>query len=67
MNIVTNNGGKTREKNFSRKTQISQANNDGKKSSGKSAKTRYFINTRISSSKNGGKKTREKIFPKTHE
>ena len=35
-------GGKTREKFFSRNTQISQANNDGKKSSGKSAKTRFL-------------------------
>ena len=30
------------EKNFFPETQISQANNDGKKSSGKSAKTRFL-------------------------
>jgi len=47
MNIVTKNGEKTREKIFP-ETQLSQANNDGKKSSGKTAKTRFFINTRIS-------------------
>jgi len=33
---------KIREKIFSRNTQISQANIDGKKSSGKSGKTRFF-------------------------
>ena len=43
MNIVTKNGGKnSREKNVFRNTQISQANNDGKKSSGKSAKSRFL-------------------------
>jgi len=42
MNILKKNGGKTREKNFSRNKQHSQANNDGKKSSGKSAKTRFL-------------------------
>ena len=33
MNIVTKNGGKKREKKICPETQISQANNDGKKSS----------------------------------
>ena len=37
-----NRGKKTRENFFSRNTQFSQANNDGKKSSGKSAKTRIL-------------------------
>ena len=56
LNIVTKKGGGNARKFFSRNTQISQANNDGKKSSAKSAKTRFFINTRITSSKNRGKK-----------
>ena len=42
MNTVTKNWGKKREKNFFPETQISQANNDGTKSSGKSAKTRFL-------------------------
>jgi len=43
INIVKKKGGKkTREKLFSRNTRISQAKNDGKKSSGKSAKTRFL-------------------------
>jgi len=35
-------GEKTREIIFSRNTRVSQAKNDGKKSSGKSAKTRFL-------------------------
>ena len=42
MNIVTKNGGKKRELKIFAETQISKANNDGKKSSGKSAKTRFL-------------------------
>ena len=38
-------GIKTRENFFPETHVISQAKNDGKKSSGKSAKTRFFINT----------------------
>ena len=41
-NVTKKWGGKTREIIFSRNTRISQAKNDGKKSSGKSAKTRFF-------------------------
>jgi len=54
-------GEKIREKIFSRNTQISQANIDGKKSSGKSGKTRFFKHTNIVNKK-WGKKTREIIF-----
>jgi len=42
MNIVTKNGWRKREKIFFPETQISQANNGGKKSSRKSAKTRFL-------------------------
>ena len=67
MNIVKKKRGeKTREKNFSRNTQISQANNDGKKSSGKSAKTRFLLTHEYRHQKMVGKKAR-KNFPKTHE
>jgi len=62
---VTNNGGKTREKNFSRKTQISQANNDGKKSSGQSAKTRFLKAHEYRDQKMGWKNAR-KFFAETH-
>ena len=59
-NIVTKKWGeKTREIIFSRNTRISQAKNDGKKSSGKSAKTRFFfINTRLRDQNAVGKKGR---------
>ena len=58
-NIVTKKWGeKTREIIFSRNTRISQAKNDGKKSSGKSAKKRFFINTRLRDQKAVGKKGR---------
>ena len=66
MNIVTKNGEK-RGKNFFQKHTASQANHDGKKSSGKSAKTRFFYkHTNIVTKKWGGKK-RGKNFQKTHE
>ena len=42
INNVTKNVGKNWRKFFFRETQISQANNDGKKSSGKSAKARFL-------------------------
>jgi len=49
MNIVPKKWGeKTREIIFSKNTRISQAKNDGKKSSGKSAKTRFFYKYTIS-------------------
>jgi len=59
-------GEKNARNNFSRNTRISQAKNDGKKSSGKSAKTRFFKHTKIVT-ENRGKKTRGKNFQKTHE
>ena len=48
---------------FSRNTRISQAKNDGKKSSGKSAKTLFYKYTNIVK-KNRGKKREVKIFKK---
>ena len=58
-------GKKTREKLFSRNTRISQAKNDGEKSSGKSVKTRFFINTRISLREIRGKNARKKFSRNT--
>jgi len=54
-------GEKNSRKNFSRNTQISQVNNDGKKSSGKSGKRLFFKHTNIVTKK-WGEKTREIIF-----
>ena len=64
INIVTIKWGeKTREKCFSRNTSISQANNDGKKSTGKSAKTRFLKTHEYRDQKMGGKNAR-KFFSK---
>jgi len=57
--------GEKRGKKFFQKSQLSQANNDGKKSSGKSVKTRFYKHTNIMTKK-WGEKTREIFFPKTY-
>ena len=64
MNILTKNGGKTREKFFQKHT-ASQAHNDGKKSSGKSAKTRFFYKHTNIVTKKWGEKRDKNFFPET--
>ena len=65
MNIVTNNGGEKIEKIFFiRNTRISQAKNDGKKSSGKIAKTRFFYKHTNIMTKKWGEKREKKLFQK---
>jgi len=55
--------GKNRDKNFTRNTRVSQAKNDGKKSSQKSAKKVFFNKHMNIVPKMGGKK-REIFFQK---
>jgi len=65
MNIVTKNGGKTRE-NFFPETHSFRKQTTMEKIVWKKCENTFFINTRISWPKNWGK-TREKIFfPNTH-
>ena len=58
-------GGENAKKNFSRNTQISQPNNDGKNHLEKVRKLVFYKHTNIVTKK-WGEKTREKIFPETH-
>ena len=59
-------GGKNARNIFSRNTRISQAKNDGKKSSGKSAKTRFFYkHTYIVTKKSEEKNARKKFSKNT--
>jgi len=64
MNILIKNGCRKREKKFFPETQISQAHNDGKKSSRKSAKTRFLKTHEYRDQKMGGKKREKKLFQK---
>ena len=55
-------GGKKREKNFSRNTQISQAINDGKKSFQKSKKIRFLKTHKYCDQKMGDINARNNSF-----
>ena len=65
MNSVTNKGGKTREKIFSRKTQISQQTTMEKNRLDKLRKHVFYKHTNIVTKKLG-EKTRENFFAETH-